>query len=197
MIYGLFFRRYAPFKTFGGGFEGDNRSTASTSLAATARTIGALNFSPGNVGNMTAESSGTTFAGLGAWIQLFLGKHQSEVTSSVSVATRTIKFLRFTAQTSGANPMVPAAPSIDTYLDAQVLFRSQAIEICGTLRGDNFPNAEVFATDAAGKSVLIFEFATTGGQTTGPMARLAGDHSAQILGVFSKRIALMRGGNFA
>lgn len=197
MIYGLFFRRYAPFATFGGGFEGDSRSTASTSLTATARTIGSLMFAPGNVSEVSATSSGTAFTGLGAKVERLLGKHHSKVTASVAVSTRTLDCLRFVAQTSGANPMVPAAPAIDTYLDMQVTFRSQAIELSGTMRGDDFPNAEVFVTDATGQAVLIFEFATDGGQTTGPMTRLAGDHSGQVLGTFSKRISLVKGGAFA
>lgn len=197
MIYGLFFRRYAPFATFGGGFEGDNRSEATTSLTATARTIGSLNIAPGNVSDISAATSGTTFAGLGAQIQQLLGKHSSKVTSSVSVSTRTVDCLRFTAQTSGANPMVPKAPTIDTYLDMQIVFRDQALELSGTVRGDNFPNAEVFVTDATGHAILIFEFASDGGQITGPMTRLAGDHSGQTLGSFSKRLVLVEGGAFA
>lgn len=197
MMYGLFFRRYAPFATFGGGFEGDNRTSASTSLTATARTIGSLNFSPGSVSEIVAETSGTTFAGLGAQVEHLLGRYYSKVTSSVSVSTRTVDCIRLTAQTSGANPMIPKAPAIDTYLDFQVVFRNQILELSGTLRGDNFPNAEVFVTDGNGQATLIFEFTTDGGQTTGPMTRLAGDHSGQVLGTFSKRLPLLKSGAFA
>ena len=197
MIYGLIFRRYAPFETFGGGFEGDARTRASTSLTATARTIGALNFAPGNVGNMAGGSSGTTYAGLGAQVQQLLGKHFSKVMAAVSVETRSIDCLRFTAETAGANPMIPAAPDIDTCLDVQIVFRDRALDITGTMRGDDFPNAEVFVTDAAGHAVLVFDFETSGGQTTGPMLRLAGDHRAQVLGQFTRRIPLMPSGAFA
>jgi hypothetical protein len=196
MIYGLFFRRYAPFDTFGGGFEGDHRTAASTRLTDTARTVGALNFAPGNVGNMRGESSGTTFAGLGAYVERLLGRHFSKVTSSVSVSTRSLDCLRFTAQTAGANPMVPGAPAIDTFLDMTVLFRKQALVLEGTLRGDSFPNAEVFVTDARGQSVLLLAYATDAGRNTGPMTRLAGDHSEQRLGSFHRRIALTRLGLF-
>jgi hypothetical protein len=93
--------------------------------------------------------------------------------------------------------MIPKAPAIDTFLDFQVVFRKHTLELSGTLRGDNFPNAEVFVTDATGQAALIFEFATDGGQTTGPMTRLAGDNSGQQLGTFSKRLALLKGGAFA
>ncbi len=67
--YSLVFRRYAPFATFGGGFEGDNRTVASTSLAATARTIGVIGFSPGSVGPLNTSSSGTAFSGAGALVK--------------------------------------------------------------------------------------------------------------------------------
>jgi hypothetical protein len=200
MIYGLFFRRYAPFDTFGlFGFEGDSRDKASTSLTVTARTIGALNFAPGNVGNMAGESSGTTLAGWGKPIQRMLGTYHSKVTSSVSVETRSIDCLRFTAQTAGANPMIPfgAAPPIDTFVDVQVVFRPTAIELSGIVRGDNFPNAEIFVTDAQGQSVMLFEYATTGGRNTGPFTRLAGTHADQVLGDFSKRVPIVAGGAFA
>ena len=93
--------------------------------------------------------------------------------------------------------MIPGAPSIDTYVDIHIVFRSQALVVSGSVRGDDFPNAEVFVTDAAGGSILLFEFGTTGGQSTGPIARLVGEHSSQILGTFSSRISLMRDGAFA
>lgn len=200
MIYGFFFRRYAPFDTFGFGYEGDGRDAASTSLTATARTIGAINFAPGNVGELSGTSSGTGFAGFGKAIQQRLGTRHSKVTSSVHVTTRSVDCLRFTAQTSGANPMVPApsklVPAIDTFVDVHIVFRSNTIEISGTVRGDSFPNAEIFATDAKGQSIMLFEYATTGGQNTGPFTRLVGSHSDQILGEFSKRIATSGDGAF-
>src|SRR5262245_25276643 len=131
MIYTLFFRRYAPFDTFGGGFEGDRRKGASTSLTDSARTIGHISFAPGNVGGMSSGSSGTAFAGAGAFVERLLGRHVSKVTSSVTVKTRSVDQLHFTAQTAGANPMVPLAPDIDTFVDIGVLFRRQALEISG------------------------------------------------------------------
>jgi hypothetical protein len=182
VIYTLFFRRYAPFATFGGGFEGDHRKSASTSLLATARTIGIVSFAPGNVGPVRGSSSGTAFSGAGARVERMLGRHFSKVTSTVTVSSRTIDHVRFSAQTAGANPIVPLAPTIDTFVDFDALFRDRALILSGTVRGDDFPNVEVFAVDAKGQSVLLFEFATSGGQNTGPITRLAGDHSNQTLG---------------
>ncbi len=196
MPYTLIFRRYAPFATFGGGFEGDNRSGASTSLKATARTIGAVEFAPESVGNVKACSSGTAYLGAGAAVAEALGRHYSKVTSSVAVATRTLDKVRFTAQTAGANPMVPGAPEIDTFVDFEAVFRGNAIEFSGAVRGDNFPNAEVFVRDDAGNAVMLLDFATSGGQDTGPMTRLAGAHGDQTIGTFKYRVGLDAAGRF-
>ncbi|HEY4367487.1 MAG TPA: hypothetical protein VGN07_09680 [Steroidobacteraceae bacterium] len=196
MTYTLVFRRYAPFATFGGGFEGDHRAKASTDLRATARTIGIIGFSPGHVGALTASSSGTAFTGAGPFVARLLGRHFSTVTSSVSVSTKTVDCVRFTAQTAGANPMVPKAPAIDTFVDFEAVFRSSAIEISGGVRGDDFPNAEVFILDKKGSAVLLLAFATEGGRNTGPITRLAGDNSTQALGVLNRRIPVKAPGVF-
>jgi hypothetical protein len=194
--YSLVFRRYAPFATFGGGFEGDNRTEPSTSLTATARTIGIVGFSPGSVGPLSTSSSGTAFSGAGAFVKNLLGKHISKVMGSVSVKTSTLERVRFTAQTAGANPMVPFAPDIDTYVDFDAVFSKSIIEINGVVRCDDFPNAEVFVLDAKGNATLMFAFATDGNQTTGPMTRLAGDHSGQSLGPFRSSIPIDSAGTF-
>jgi len=86
--------------------------------------------------------------------------------------------------------MVPFAPDIDTYVDLDAVFRKAIIEINGVVRGDDFPNAEVLVLDPSGNAILMFAFATDGNQTTGPMTRLAGDHSGQLLGSFRSSIPI-------
>ena len=126
-----------------------------------------------------------------------LGKHISKVTGSVSVQTATLERVRFTAITAGANPFfLGIAPDIDTYVDIDAVFRKSVIEINGVVRGDDFPNAEVFVLDKKGNAALMFAFATDGGQTTGPMTRLAGDHSGQLLGPFRSSIPINAAGTF-
>jgi hypothetical protein len=190
LSYTLFFRRYAPFESFGGGFEGDARSVASTNLSDTARTIGKVQFAPGMIGVVIGESSGTSFVGVGALIQNILGRHTSKVTSSVSVSTKSLDCVRFTAQTAGANPMIPGAPTIDTFIDFHVAFSNTSVVFQGTVRGDNFPNAEVFVTDSQGCALMLLDFSTSGGQTTGPIIRLAGSHANQKIGEFNYRVSL-------
>jgi hypothetical protein len=193
-MYWLVFRRYAPFESFGGGFEGDNRKSASAKLDDTARTVGAVEFSPGHVGPVNGFSSGTEYVGGGQNIAKRLGKHFSKVNASVSVKTRSIDLLRFTAQTSGSNPMVPLAPKIDTFVDVQVVFGKGRLQIQGAVRGDDFPNAEVFIVDRFGGTSLLFAFETTGGKETGPITRLWGAHEKQEIGTFFNKVMLDESG---
>jgi hypothetical protein len=199
MVYTLVFRRYAPFDQFGGGFEGDSRTSASIDPKASARTIGVVNFTESNVGAAVGSSTGSTFVGAGAFVENIIGRHFSTVDASVSVSTRTTSQLGFYARTAGANPLVPLAPRIVTLIDFNATFSPRAITFSGVLRGDDFPNAEVIVYDPKGTGILVFEYQTTGGQTTGPFTRLPslpGGHDAQKLGDFSRRAAIDRDGCF-
>ncbi|WKB50892.1 hypothetical protein [Eleftheria terrae] len=195
-MYTLVFRRYAPFKSFGFGFEGDGREGPSTRLEDTSRTMGTVGFERGSVTPICGTSSGSTFVGLGAYVERLLRRHYSAVRSSVKVTGRSLQQLRFTAMTAGANPMVPGAPTIDTFVDIVASFSSNALVLQGKVRGDSFPNAEVFVVDTRGQPVLLFHFATTGGRQSGPFLRLAGNHSGQTIGTFEKRIPLDGNGGF-
>ena len=84
MGYFLVFRRYAPFVTFGFGFEGDHRIGPSVSMQATARTIGVVPFQRGSVGLISATTSGTHYDGAGAWVRKLAGNPKSNVSSSIS-----------------------------------------------------------------------------------------------------------------
>jgi hypothetical protein len=196
MPYILVFRRYAPFSTFGFGFEGDGRSGPSTSLSDTARTTGIVFFDATGVGSVTGSSSGTTFQGLGTWLAAALGKHYSSVRSTVSGARTSPGLVQFTASTEGANPMVPGAPDIDTYIDFSARWFGGKILFDGTLRGDNFPNAEVFVLDGAKNAVLLFNGVTSGGRQTGPMTRLAGSGAGKTIGRFSVAAPIDPRGSF-
>lgn len=190
-MYWIVYRRYAPFESFGGGFEGDNRAEASTKLTDTARTIGAVTIAPNYIGDVYGFSSGSRYVGAGNRVSKLIGQHFSKVTSSVSASTKSLGCLRFTAQSSGSNPMIPA-PAIDTFLDVSVAFSARGMQIEGTVRGDDFPNAEVFIVDRVGNSAMLFDFKTTGGKETGPITRLWGSHDKQCLGTFCEKFMLDR-----
>jgi len=196
MAFTLFFRRYAPFATFGLGFEGDHRAGPSTSLLVTARTIGCVPFDRGRVGALSASSSGTQYSGGGEALRRLLGRHFSTVSGTVTTTLATATRLSFRAQAVGANPMVPKAPDIDTFIDVDVEWITSSLRIRGSVYGDDFPNAEVFVRDAKGVGCLLFDGRTTGGRDTGPMTRLAGAHASQLLGTFSCVLGLAPDGTF-
>jgi hypothetical protein len=183
--YFLVVRRYAPFATFGGGFEGDSRTEASTLPTATARTVGTVMFTPTDVQGYIGFSDGSTFEGAGAWLAEKIGRRYSKVKAEVSGISILPQSLSFVVHTSGANPLVPiVAPAIDTYIDFKASFGRGGNTYAGTVRGDNFPNAEVFVVEPSGRQVLLFDFRTAGGKNTGPFTRLFGGHASQVLGTF-------------
>jgi hypothetical protein len=196
MSFLLVFRRYAPFNKFGFGFEGDHRSGPSVSMHATARTIGIVPFANGKIGSIKGESSGTQYMGGGDWLRQVLGRHWSSVVSTVTRQHASMNSIRFSASTAGANPMLKGAPDIDTYVDFNATWQGSGVRLNGAIRGDNFPNAEVFVIDAKGTGCLLFDGRTTGGQNTGPMTRLAGAHNSQLLGQFSCAMPLSPAGLF-
>jgi hypothetical protein len=196
MGFALVFRRYAPFARFGFGFDGDHRQSPSVSMQATARTTGVVPFARGSIDSLHANSSGTQFTGGGDWLRKLLGRHVSNVTCKLSNKLVSTSSVSFTASTAGANPMVPGAPDIDTFVDFRAVWSGTGVRFFGVVRGDDFPNAEVFVLDSKGQGFLLFDGRTTGGQNTGPMTRLAGAHASQTLGTFQCAVPLSPQGIF-
>jgi len=196
-MFALIFRRYAPFAKFGFGFEGDHRKGPSVSMNATARTIGSVPFDRGQIGFVGGSSSGTQYVGGPDWLRKLAGNPKSHVSSSISGKAVTANTISFTASTAGANPMLKLiAPDIDTFIDFGVEWIGTGLRFHGRVRGDDFPNAEVFVLDSDGAGCLLFDGRTTGGQDTGPITRLAGAHQSRVLGSFNCAMPLSRSGTF-
>jgi hypothetical protein len=191
MAYCLVLKRYAPFTTFGGGFEGDSRTGPSPDRAATARTVGVVDFDISDITPVIyGYSSGTRWRRNAA--------HSfAKVAASITVKTKTATSLSFIAYTAGANPLVPASPDIDTFVDLSITFHNRSIVFEGRVRGDSFPNAEVWAYDdpSDGNYVLLFDYRTEGGRNTGPL-RLPGSHSSSNLGQIFLTVPMERTGRF-
>lgn len=179
----LFLRRYAPFATFGGGFEGDTRTEATTLATATARTVAVVQFDAISAQAYSSFSDGTRFLGAGPWLAEMIGKKTAKVRAVVSNIVRASTGLSFTMFSAGSNPLVPLSPDIDTYVDFTATFHSGGMRFEGTVRGDSFPNAEVFVVDENKREVLLFDFRTRGGRNLGP-GRLIGEHDSVVLGRF-------------
>src|SRR6185436_16615251 len=108
--FALYVRRYAPFLSFGGGFEGDGRGF-STSLQATSRTVGVATFGPrpGTQVGRTGFSSGSSWVGpwevrkhvaLGS-----IGKSVGDVRVTVSNVIAGQGKISFTLYTEGNLPL--------------------------------------------------------------------------------------------
>jgi hypothetical protein len=223
--YLLYVRRYAPFESFGGGFEGDNRGY-STNPAATARTSAVVSFLPTSDARLTAaSSSGTSWVGpwavrkshkLGA-----IGHHIGQVRASVTSTVTNYGQVSFTLHTQGNLPLKDVllrksvagvidniyaafrpnsphpqgSPDIETFIDFVATFASAAVVFEGAVRGDGFPNAELFVTDGNGRAAGLVDYRTKSG-IMGPYHRLERSHPNYRLASFRRSVTLNKDGSF-
>jgi hypothetical protein len=191
--FGLYFRRYAPFDTFGFGFEGDKRSGPSTSLKDTSRTYGCLMFNRAEVFYWFAGTSGTHRDTL-LWGRItgFSNVRMNVIVRPGEGPGR----VDFTASTAGNMPLLPKTPDIDTRVSVLAEFRSDGVRIFGTAFGDTFPNLEVFLLCyRSGRTALLMDGRTSGGRNTGPLTRLPG--AGVYLGFFDRQLKLDGKGELA
>jgi hypothetical protein len=196
--YGLWFRRYAPFKRFGdigiGQFEGDDRGP-STSLQATSRTYACVMFDSGGIRHSFANSSGTTF--FPYFGTPFTG-HSNVRHAVTRMPIAGPGLLVFEAHSEGANPLVPKSPDIDTFVKVKIDFLGNALWINGEAFGDNFPALEIFLYSyRSGRAAMLFDGRTTGGPHEGPAKRLFSSHRNHSLGRFSAMLMLDGSGELA
>ena len=215
-VFAFWFRRYAPFDTFGGGtgfeFEGDYREGPSTSPKATSRTYACLFFNRKEILYGFSGASGTRFVGYAAWtggllgIRLAMEILNSDVKGTTAHANVSLDVdeqnspgvVAFTAKTAGSMPLLPGTPNIDTLVKARFNFNSPKILIAeGEVFGDDFPNGEVYLDSGSRHSALLVDFRTKGWQSTGPVTSLFGSHSDQSLGKFSAHLPLNDNGELA
>ena len=177
--YSLSVRSYAPFQRFGGGFEGDARGPSTSSLVSS-RIAVRLVFNPqtGRIGKPAATSSGTTFLPLGT-------SAMGEPRATLARADRLDQGFLIALDVAGANPLVLGAPDIDLHVNLRIALNVGSLSVVTSLRGDRFPNAEVFITDGAGRSQMVVTYETSGGAVTGPTFRLPGDRRLSMNGLCS------------
>ncbi|MCE9533773.1 MAG: hypothetical protein K8T89_21990, partial [Planctomycetes bacterium] len=224
--YALYVRRYAPFLSFGGGFDGDGRGF-STSLTVTSRTVGVATFGPNPGAKISGvgHSSGSSWVGPWELRKSFplgsIGRHVSEVRVTVSNVDSGSGKIAFTLYTEGnlpfkdillhkkvadvvdkigkaVRPNAPRpqlTPDIDTFVDFSATFGGNRIVFTGLVRGDGFPNAEVFVLDATSNPVPLFDYRTRSNEA-GPLHRLFGAHAQNRLGTFTRQIDLNPDGSF-
>ncbi|MFZ0416919.1 MAG: hypothetical protein WAM04_02360 [Candidatus Sulfotelmatobacter sp.] len=76
------------------------------------------------------------------------------------------------------------AADIDIHLDMSVTMQANQVCYSGTLTGDQFPDVEVFVVNREKQAKMLEEFATSGGQHTGPYFYLPGNGNGPM-GSFS------------
>ncbi len=223
--YRLMIRRYAPFESFGGGFEGDNRQF-STKAEVTSRTIGVVTFTPDGSTKPDGKGRSSGSAWVGPWairqgdksVKTSVGDVRVTITNISTTSAGTA----FTVQTSGNLPLkdvlLPKSvattvdkanhlirpksarpegtPDIDTYLDFKVQASAGALDVQGVLRGDSFPNCEVFLLDAKGVAFPLLDYQTSGG-AGGPIRLVVGHKDTQRASFPSRRVPLQPDGDFA
>jgi len=222
----LYVRRYAPFKSFGGGFEGDGRGF-STDLTVTSRTVGVATFGPQPSGkvNGIGYSSGSSWVGpwevRKAYSLGSIGQHKGDVRVSILGLAASKDKISFTIYTEGNLPLKDlllkkrladaankansqlrpnsahpqGTPDIDTFVDFSASFKKGQVVLEGTVRGDGFPNAEVFIVDASSQVVALLDYRTSSGEA-GPLYRLFGAHATNRLGIFKRVVELTPEGRF-
>jgi hypothetical protein len=82
-------------------------------------------------------------------------------------------------QVAGSNPLIWPTADIDAQLNMSVYGSSGLTIFQGSLQGDAFPDAEVFATNRA-TSYMLLTFGTSGGQDTGPYLYLPGMNTSPM-----------------
>ena len=204
-------RRFAPFESFGGGFQGDAKSRHipaanegtggfSTDPNATSRTSLTIAVE----GQVITQPAG--HADLSRHPLLGEGRAKVRTTSTSVPASSTDGELD--AQSAAAMPLtlanghlsfVPWAPDIDSDVELTYEQKPHALEVAGAVWGDRFPNAELFLSDRSQTSVMVGTFQTEAG-AAGPLLELFGAGArvvaSELVG-FHAEIPLDPDGNFA
>jgi RHS repeat-associated protein len=178
----LYVRSFAPWKTFGGSFSGDDRTfttahapggAAHSVAGATSRITSIIKFLPMPLAILseTAYSDPSHNSVLGT------ATATPHIFSYVTGTTMHMKM-------SGAVPLVPFAPDIDVKMDMTVTSGTVQNHYNGQVYGDAFPDAEVFIVDPSEHATVLDDFSTKGGRETGPAEYLPGDNN-RPMGAFS------------
>jgi hypothetical protein len=224
--YSLYVRRYSPFRSFGGGFEGDNRGFT-TDLHVTSRTVGVATFSPrsGAPVAFAGYSTGSSWVGPGEVRKSHrlgsIGLHVGQVRVTILNGLCLPNGVSFTLHTEGnlplkdiffhriiadgadklnsklrpGSPRPQGTPDIDTFVDFKATFSGDKALFEGVVRGDGFPNAEVFMLDTSLQVVALLDYRTKSG-AAGPLHRLFGSHASNRLASFRLEIELKPDGSF-
>jgi hypothetical protein len=206
-------RSFAPFDTFGGGFEGDERSF-SASLDVSSRITQTINVKPGPNPSVKSKAWSDPSRGYGWFPQLMhdlthlmaldwgdldpFGPMEATAIPRERLAMKTVgNDHLINAHYEGAMPLTSerTTPEIDVSTTLVVSREGEWLRIFGVIRGDGFPNVEVLARDSAGTVMFLHGFHSSKGRLLGPLTGLFGEGS-EIMGSFTLDVRLDEDGNF-
>ncbi len=191
-------RAFHPDASFGGGFDGDNRSF-STSLDVTSRIQQEVTLDTSTDGltqrSWSDESHNPYYPLISPWLPTRATETPESGTHShrVQNSGADVEQHSFTSYVQGNNPLVPGSPNIDVdghFTVTEDLARGR-LHIRATFKGDNFPNTESFVTDRGGHAVFI---AT--GTLDGSPLDLIGEHQDRQVMRADLEVHLDRNGMF-
>ena len=171
-------RSYAPFKEFGPPFaryHGDDRGHSSD-LNASYRTSVGINYD--------TETHDRSFDKGNSLSYKIGSKPEDGTYSKTNVKDRSSEN-SLDVHSYGNNADVTGSWDIDQFTKLSVttdgdIKGDHILNITGTISGDDFPNQESFVTDANGNSLWLGNFATTGGEGTGPTLDLMRENEKDV-----------------
>lgn len=169
----IHFRTFAPFRDFGGGFEGDDRSFSldpSASSRMRTRVEVSTNERTARIHHSTSGTHHTS--GL-------LDPQNARPRGHALIEQVSEGVSRMTFSQSGSNPLLPS-PDIDRRASVLIDERTPGIlRLHIEAEGDTFPNAEMTISDVTGQTIFLDGFAARLGEH-GPVT-LFGDDDAPLL----------------
>ena len=190
--YPITIRAFAPFKTFGGGFHGDNRGYFTANVSA--RLHQKIYFD-------TDKTTLTTNAWSTPSSHYLNPDNKNTARPTVSFEGDFIikqigdkKSFKFGTHLAGSNPLTPGAPNIDVFSNFSITENKKAgtLDISGKITGDNFPSTEAFITDPKGNNAFI----GVGFYEGSPFTSLWGENKEKLITSFSFSIYTDKDGNF-
>lgn len=196
--YPITIRSFAPFKTFGGGFHGDNRGFSNTrsysdGRGPSARVHQVINFDTEKTSLSADTWSSPTWHN---WRSSYK-KTSKPIANVGSISTSSscdAKTFNFDTHYAGTNPLIPVAPPIDVFSNFSITDNKNTgtLDISGKLTGDNFPSTEAFISDPSGQNVFI----GVGFYEGSPFSSLSGENKDKPIMNFSFSITTNSDGNF-
>ncbi|MBB5649166.1 RHS repeat domain-containing protein, partial [Pedobacter cryoconitis] len=171
-------RSFAPFKTFGGGFAGDNRGY-STSLTATSRVAQSFTVDPakGSYTGLKTNSSPSEHP----WLGTATAKNdKGSITNFKSTENKDgSNTVSFTSSLAGHNPLVKGSSDIDVHTNFKLTENDKAgtLQVNAVQTGDAFPSAETMIGDTKGNQLFIGVSAANGN----PYSSLPGNNDRPMM----------------